>query len=69
MLLDESIRTAMLAKDREGLSAAVARITEWLFGSKEYLQREEFIQQVSSRQIEPTLAIFLLLARSESALF
>jgi hypothetical protein len=69
VLLDESIRTAMLAKNKEDLSTAVARITEWLFGSKEYLQREEFIQLVSSRQIEPTLAIFLLLARSESTLF
>jgi hypothetical protein len=69
VLLDESIRTAMLAKNKEDLSAAVTRISGWLFGSKEYLQMEEFLQQVSSRQLEPTLAIFLLLARSESALF
>lgn len=64
VLLDESIRTAMLGKNKEDLSTAVTRISEWLFGNKEYLQREEFIQQISSRQIEPTLAIFLLLARS-----
>lgn len=39
VLLDESIRTAMLAKNKEDLSSVVTRISEWLFGSKDYLQR------------------------------
>jgi hypothetical protein len=40
-----------------------------IFTSKDYLQREEFLAQIQSKPIEPTLTIFLLLARSEALLF
>lgn len=67
-ILEESLRAVMLAKNREGVAETVARIASALFGTREYLQREEFLQTVQGA-MEPTLSIFLLLARSEAQLF
>jgi hypothetical protein len=40
VLLEESIRTAMLMKNPEDLTGTVTRISNSLFANKEYLQRE-----------------------------
>lgn len=59
----------MLSKNKEALAEMVNRIAASLFQGRDYLQREEFLFQLQARPIEPTLTIFILLARCESVLF
>lgn len=67
--LEESVKTVMISKNKEALTEFVSFITTPIFLNREYLQREEFLFQLQARPIEPTLSIFLLLARSEILLF
>ena len=65
LFLDESIKTVMLAKNKDTLSETANNITNHLFAGREYLSKEEFLHQVQSKQVDPTLTIYLLLLRSE----
>ena len=58
----------MLAKNKETLEETASNITHGIFGTKEYLSKEEFLHHLQNKPLDPTLTIFLLLLRSEFTL-
>ena len=54
----------MLAQNKDNLEATAQNITSNIFGNKEYLSKEEFLHQIQSKPLDPTLTIFLLLLRA-----
>lgn len=69
VFLEESVKTVMISKNKEALAEFVTFIMTPIFLNRDYLQRDEFLFQLQTRPMEPTLSIFLLLARSEILLF
>lgn len=69
VLLEESVKMVMLAKNKETLNEMAGNLTTAIFGSKDYLSKEEFLYQVQNKPLDPMLSIYLLLLRSEFLLF
>lgn len=68
LLLEESIKIVMLAKNKQGLSEVTANITKILFVGRDYLKKEEFLYQLQTKPLDSILIMPIQLVRSEAIL-
>jgi hypothetical protein len=68
LLLEESIKIVMLAKNKQGLTEVTANIAKVLFAGRDYLKKEEFLYQLQTKPLDSILIMPIQLVRSEAIL-